>query len=183
MKFDTPLKDILSKTNFENPPAGPYVLRCLDAKETVSKKGNAMIEFSFDIAEGPFLGAYKDYPIKYYLVHKKSNYGIEKGILKSFQKSNPEFIKEEALEGNEFDESLLIGCKIGSLLREEEYMSKKGQVRSNLKILFLTSLGSLKEKNFQAPEKLTLEDQLNFKNKQNESFIEGPVKDEVEIDL
>lgn len=122
---------------FNNPPAGGYVMKVETAKEVTSKKGSPMLEIQLDFAAGEFKGYYqklskklqKDcFPV-YRRVFTEDAAPYLKGDINIFEKSNSGFKFN-------FNENSLISKLVGANMQEEEY-AKNGDIKTILKIAFL----------------------------------------------
>ena len=121
-------------TGFMRPEPGGYVMRVNEVEEKTSSKGNPMIVFSLDISEGKCKNAFEKYPLKYYQVCTGEQTGRLKGLLQMFKECNP----ANALNGlvsasGQLNAQALKGKIIGANLREEEYISKDGEIKTALK--------------------------------------------------
>jgi len=150
----------------EYPQAGAQILRCMAIEETTSKAGNPMLVFDFDISRGKFKGFYqkmfhestrehKKWPLKYYQLVTEENIGRYKGVIQSFQKSNPNFPATD-FQGEEHNVKSLIGLEIGSVMQEEEYEKSDGSIGSILKIFYLCSIDTASNPNISIPKKRCL---------------------------
>lgn len=147
---------------FDRLPAGGYVCKVIQAKDTTSKSGKPMLVLLLDVAEGK----YKDYFAKQFELAKKYNpdtakwracsyhlYDIDnmgrlKGTLELILKCNPDYKWD-------WDEKTLKGKKIGVIFREREYLNNNGQTKIALEVYQLHDITDIE--NVPVPEKKTLE--------------------------
>lgn len=139
---------------FEPPPAGGHILRVLAASDTPSKAGNDMVTISLDIAEGEFAGAFEKYPKKFFQLVNGDHLAYFKGMLKSFEESNPPAKMKAVLSGLQFNPEKLVGLLIGACLRETEYIAKDGSVGVGLEIWYLCPVSDVPEIKVPALKKL-----------------------------
>ncbi|MFA5378462.1 MAG: hypothetical protein WC455_22095 [Dehalococcoidia bacterium] len=144
---------------YETLPAGGYVCRIMDAKETRSRKGKPMLELSLDIAEGGyrdfFTQAYKantrddkKWSCIYRQMLTNESAGFLKGLVEDIEKSNG-FIWD-------FDDRMLKGKLLGMLFRREEYQNRDGNIRLSTKPFQPRSIQVIREGKFTIPEDKTL---------------------------
>jgi len=124
------------------PPAGGHVLGVVRVEETKSREGEEMIVLYLDIARGEFKNYYrelgerlkKDVFLRYYqLTQSKKSIPFLKGMITSFEKSNPGFDWQWVAQS-------LVHRLVGANLREEKYENKEGNRRLGLKIVHLCSI-------------------------------------------
>lgn len=127
------------------PPAGGHVLGVVRVEETKSRDGEEMIVLYLDIARGEFKNYYrelgerlkKDVFLRYYqLTQSKKSIPFLKGMIQSFEKSNPGFDWQ-------WEAQALTRRLVGANLREEEYENKEGKRGLGLKIVHLCSIESV----------------------------------------
>lgn len=125
-----------SDGNFEPLPAGPYVVRVIDAEDKPEKE---YVEIIWDIAEGPKTGYYDDkwgqahpFAHHFFMSYKDSALGMLKGRLEAIAASNPGFDPFAAWDAGRLD--MFKGRLIGVNLQEEEYEDREGEVRTRLNV-------------------------------------------------
>lgn len=96
-----------------------------------SKAGNPMIRFEADIAEGEFTGFFSEYPKRYYQTYAdEEGQARLKGIFETIIGDNPAMFPEAQTEAGinwaAFEESRLIGCTVGGVLKQDGKYSKLG---------------------------------------------------------
>ena len=158
--------------SFDNPKAGGYVLKILDAEYGQAKNsGRNQIVITADIASGPYKGFYnelsekinKGFFLNCYWGTDGKDTGRFKGNIESIEKSNAGFKFS-------FDEKTLIGKLIGANLREEEYESK-GKIRTKLSIGFCCPVADVP--NLKPMEPKTLSSKKPEQEQQSQSFSDG----------
>lgn len=130
---------------FERPPSGGYILEVVEAEEGVSSKGNPMVTFSMDIAEGPHKGVFQKFPIKFYQLVTGEQTARFKGVMKAFSESNSPDKMRPVIGGGSLHAEKLKGARIGGCLRDEEYMNRDGVLKTSCKIAFLCSAQRVKD--------------------------------------
>lgn len=93
-----------------------------------SKKGRPMVRLEFDIAEGEFTGFFSEYNKRLYCVlgnedgsFDKDMLGKFKGIIQTIVDENKGmFPEEDVFAGGKFEETRLIGCTVGGVLKWDE---------------------------------------------------------------
>ena len=120
-------------TGFVRPEPGGYVMRVNEVEEKTSSKGNPMIVFSLDIYEGKCKNAFEKYPVKFYQVCTGEQTGRLKGLLQTFKECNPPNSLNDLISASGLNPQVLKGKIIGANLREEEYISKEGEIKTAFK--------------------------------------------------
>lgn len=142
----------LQSGEFPRLPAGGYVCIVKDISLGKSKSGKDMLTFSFDIAEGKFVGLFKnnDNPPKFFQLifsqDGKTN-PYFKGLLKNFEESNSGF----AVNSDAFDEKSLLNKKIGVIFGDEERLYN-GKVYTDAKPQFTVTVEKIRKNDFKIPE-------------------------------
>lgn len=139
---------------FEMPPPGGYVLRVEDVSDNPSKAGNDMVTLSLDIAEGDHTGAFQKFPKKFFQLVNGEHLPYFKGMLKSFEESNPPAKMKPVLNGLQFNADKLKGLFIGACLREAEYIAKDGSTAVGLEVWYLCPVKDVPEIKVPAMKKL-----------------------------
>lgn len=141
---------------FENPPAGGYILKVIDVSDKKSESGSDMITLTLDIAEGPFEDGFGKYPKKVRQVISEKSLPYFKGMLNSFKASNPpEKLKGMVNASFQFNPMVLKGAIIGGLLRDAEYINKSGELKIGQEIDFLCQVDEVPNLKTRALKKLT----------------------------
>ena len=159
-------------------PAGGYVCKIMQVKETQSKAGRDMLVVSFDIAEGDnkdhYSKIYKEDPRDKAEKKWKGNYyiitatqeGATSRDLKRFceftQDSNPGF---KVSWGTEF-EKCFVGKLIGIVFGREQFMGTNGPAWS-CKPKGLYTVDAIRNGNYTMPEDKSLESE----NKHQDFFV------------
>ena len=120
-------------TGFMRPEPGGYVMRVNEVEEKTSSKGNPMIVLSMDIYEGKRKNAFEKYPLKFYQVCTGEQTARLKGLLQTFKECNPPNSLNDLISASGLNPQVLKGKIIGANLREEEYLSKDGEIKTALK--------------------------------------------------
>lgn len=144
------------------PPAGGYIGKIKGVKLTKSKAGKDMLVFTLDIAEGEFAGYFTKryerrletnenakYPANglYRQVVEGDSLGRFKGLIMALEESNPKF------EWN-WDESKLVGLRVGLVIREKEFYGDDSQLRTTIEITDLRAVEGIED--IPAPAKKTI---------------------------
>ena len=147
-------------------PAGAYIC-CITDVEDVSDK--EYLKVTYDICEGDYkwyFGAIRsDHPDwkwvgAYTKSYKTSALPMFKRFCTAVSKSNGKFV----FDGNAVnaDEETLVGKKIGLVLREEEYYSNDGNVRTRLIVHSEFPIGKLADQKVPDVKKLPEEKTANI---------------------
>lgn len=118
-------------------PAGAYVCEIERIKPEETKNGNTVYNIVFDIADGEFAGYYHDdfydeltflhsYPL---YVSSETAISISKAALQAITDSNDGFDADAAFVADKFD--MFCGKRVGVVLRDEEYETKEGNIRTS----------------------------------------------------
>lgn len=131
----------------KKPREGYYILKIVNAIESMSKTGNEpLVQFEFDILEGDFAGFYtmlsqkinKNLLLKYrQLTNNKKSLPFFKRLILDIEESN---------YGYKFDFTVhsLRGKKVGAYLKTDYYTNEKG-TREFLKVDKLYPVGEVRE--------------------------------------
>jgi hypothetical protein len=127
---------------YENPPSGGYVLKVVEVGNDPASSGRPMVTLKFDIAEGPFAGAFAKYPKPYRQIVDKESMPYFKAMIGYFSESNPPSKMSEVIYTNRdgqkgFDPMKLMGLRIGGNLGEQEYVNKQGELKTGMEVRFL----------------------------------------------
>lgn len=138
--------------------AGAYICK-ITAVEDVSDK--EYLKVSYDIAFGDFKDYYaetrKNHPDwawvgAYVKSYKSSALPMFKRFCSAISKSNGNFVFDGGSVNS--DESTLVGKLLGIVLREEEYYSNSGDVRTRLVVHSEFPIGKLEDQKVPEPKKL-----------------------------
>jgi|GEM_PF-3536308 len=118
---------------FEKLPAGAYICQIVKAHAQPSKKGDEMLVLTLDIYNGDYAGffASAEYPPMYYQLIKSERF--LKHLIESIEYSNDSFKWD-------WDANSLIGKLCCGVFGEEEYINKNGEIRSNMRIKYITTI-------------------------------------------
>lgn len=151
-----PIKDfdkVQASGDFERLPAGGYVIRIQSAKDDhpQGESENSMLRITYDIAEGPEAGRYKDeepdnaYRHQFIRSYKEKALGMFKAFTNALEESNPGYKwdwKEAALPGK------ILGVVIGY----EEYEANDGSVKERQRIASCISADRVRQGDYKVPE-------------------------------
>ena len=136
-------------TGFMRPEPGGYVMRVNEVEEKTSSKGNPMIVLSLDISEGKCKNAFEKSPVKAYQVCTGEQTGRLKGLLQTFKECNPPNSLNDLISASGLNPQVLKGKIIGANLREEEYVSKDGEIKTALKADHFCTVADVRAGNIQ----------------------------------
>lgn len=164
--------DSLQEGEFVRLPAGGYVCVVLNASIEKSQQGNLQLILTLDIAEGDFVGTFKDSsrPPKYFkplFIGKEKDKRISpyfKGLIQNFITSNPTF----KFNGGKFDERNLIGKRIGMIFRDEQRVWK-GKIYTDAKPYVATIVEKIRDGDFTVPPMKTVDKPISTAN-QNSNY-------------
>ena len=150
------LSNVKESTNGLTP--GGYVVKILEAEDFPDKE---YLRLKLDIAAGPNKDHYKDlddrfgfWGLYWYMSYKQTALSLFKAGINAIRKSNADFTWEDDAEN---DEKTLVGCMVGAVLREEEYLSNDGEVKSNVKFYKAMSITDIQEGKYTVPPRKVLE--------------------------
>jgi hypothetical protein len=131
---------------FPEPKPGPCILGIVRADVEI-KDGEQRIELQLDIAEGPLKNHYskqskrfeKNRLLRVWQNTDGKSLPYFKGLIKAIEESNPGFVFRFE-DGEESLERKLVGGN----LREEEYLSSDGTVKTSLRVGYLCSAQSVR---------------------------------------
>lgn len=148
-------------------PAGGYVCRVVGAKMDVAKDGSDMLVLALDIARGEYKDFFKqahtrrkeanpdkrvEWPCRYWQLVTPKHVGRLKGLVESFEASNPGY----KVPWGENSESTLVNRLIGCVFREEEYIGRNdNKVHTTVRAYSLEPVEGIEDK--PAPQKKTVE--------------------------
>lgn len=155
-------------SSFKHLQAGAYVCKiggavdCPDTTSKIGEDGNkSYIELVFDICEGEYKGYFTEQQKAFggtFQGHVRRYYGnaksqsFFKGFTTSVEKSN------KGYKWN-WDEKTLVDKKVVIVFRNEEYISKTGEVKTAVRPCMFRSIDDLKAGNIETPKLRTLEEQ------------------------
>lgn len=143
------------------PQAGGYVLTIADVTDVPmdpkTGKGD-YLTIDYDFAEGEFAeyyyGKYKTFGFwggHFVRSYKPKALGMFKGFINELKKDNPRFAEKWNDDG-ENDEKIMIGCKFGAVLGEEEYIGNDGKIKTRLNVAKIISIDDVHAGKFKVPE-------------------------------
>lgn len=146
-----PIKDfdkIQASGDFERLPAGGYVIRITEATDEPSKE---YLRITYDIAEGPEAGRYKNeepdnaYRHQFIRSYKEKALGMFKAFTNALEESN---------KGYKWDwkESTLPGKILGVVIGYEEYEANDGNIKERQRIASCISADRVRQGDFKIPE-------------------------------
>lgn len=135
-------------------PKGCYVCKIIGVKQD-KYAGHARFLMQFDIAEGEYKDFYqKQYKqakqagrdAKYKGEHRQYMDGASvpffKGLITSVERSNPGFVFQFGVEGNE---KTLVGKKFGAVMGREQFPAQDGSLKWVTKVVQIRSVEGLKD--------------------------------------
>lgn len=149
---------IQASGEFERLAPGGYVIRITDVQDVPE---SAYLRITYDIAEGPETGHFKDTDAEFVFSHQfiRSYKETALPMLKAFtiavDESNGTKFTDQVETG--FKEQQLIGKILGVVLREEEYENNRGEVKVGLKLQSCMSADRIRKGDFKVPELKRLE--------------------------
>lgn len=139
-------------------PPGGYICKILNVQDVPSKE---YLVVKLDIAQGPYTGHYKEleerfgfWGLNWYMSYKQTALGLFKAGISALRASNSNFQWNDDTEN---DERNMIGCMVGAILGEEEYISNDGMLKCNVKFKNAVSTQAIVDGQFRVPEKKKLE--------------------------
>ena len=139
-------------------PPGGYICKIIEVHDVPNKE---YLEIKVDIAQGPHAGYYKNLEEKFgfwglvwYMSYKQTALGLFKSGISALRASNSNFQWNDDAEN---DEKCMVGCLVGGLLGEEEYLGNDGTLKCNLKFKRAISVQEILDGQFKVPEKKKLE--------------------------
>lgn len=146
-----PIKDfdkIPASGEFERLAPGGYVLRITDVANDEKKE---YLRFTYDIAEGPEAGRYKDeteenaYRHQFIRSYKEKALGMFKAFINAVQDSNAGYVWE-------WHEAALKGKLVGVVIGYEEYEANDGNIKERQRIASVMSADRIRKGDFKVPE-------------------------------
>lgn len=156
------LSNVQESTEFKRLTAGAYVCEIRDVHDVSDKE---YLKIDYDIAAGEFAGHFdeirKEHPdwlwVGAYVKSYKTNaLPMFKRFCSAVSKSNGNFVFDGGAVNS--DEMTLIGKKLGIVLREEEYYTNSGDLKTRLIVHTECPLDKLKDQKVPPIKKLPEED-------------------------
>lgn len=169
-----------STGEFSRPTAGGYIIRILDVTDVpldaTTGKGD-YLKIDYDICEGEFANYYKEankrfggeWYANFIRSYKEKALGMFKHFTNCIEESNAGF------EWN-WNESELIGKKIGVTMQEEEYIKSDGTVGVRLRVKDIKTVKQIATGDFKVPERKTVERPATASNN---GFVEVDLDDDL----
>lgn len=143
-----------SADGFSRLPAGNYVLKIMEVKDAQTKTGKPMTVISYDVAEGEhkdfYTTAYKADsrdPKKWggvaYIVNEDKDGNCSrnfKGFTEALENSNPGYL----IPWGDNAGPSMKGKLIGAQMRDEEYLTNKGEYRMSAKVAYWASVEDIR---------------------------------------
>lgn len=122
------------------------------------------LSIEYDIDYGPLKGYYESmfnslgfWGGRFIRSYKPKALGMFKGFIKELKIDNPNFEKRWK-DDAENDEKMMIGCKFGAVLGEEEYRGNDGTIKKRLYVAKIIATEDAIGGHFTVPELKTLPD-------------------------
>lgn len=150
-------KDAQASGEFERLEAGGYVIRITEVKDD-KKQGeaeNTMLRITYDIAEGPEAGRYKNetadnaYRHQFVRSYKEKALGMFKAFIQAIDESNGTKFDETIEDG--FDEAKLVGKILGVVFGYEEYETNDGSIKERLRVAMVCSADRIRKGDYKVP--------------------------------
>ena len=144
-----------STGEFLKPSAGGYICKIVNVEDVpfdaVKNKGD-YLKIEYDIDEGDFECYYKDqfdrwggfWGASFIRSYKDKALGMFKHFTNCVEASNARYMWD-------WNETSLIGKRIGLVLGEEEYINNAGEVKSKLVVKEIKTVDDIKAGNFKVP--------------------------------
>lgn len=163
---------------FNKPTANGYVIEILSVKDVPMNEQTGKgdyLKIEYDIAEGEFAGYYSkqherfggNWNASFIRSYKEKALGMFKHFTNCIEKSNSNYIWN-------WNETTLIGKKIGLVLGEEEYINSQGNLRVKLVVKEIKTVEDIINGEFKVPVIKKLVDNNSVVN-----FVE--IKDDEEL--
>ena len=156
------LTNVNEPTEFKKLPAGAYACVIRDVEDIPAKE---YLKIDYDIAAGEFAGHFdairQEHPdwlwVGAYVKSYKTNaLPMFKRFCSAISKSNGNFVFDGGAVNS--DETTLIGKKLGIVLREEEYYTNAGELRTRLVVHTECPLDKLSSQKVPPIKRLPVED-------------------------
>lgn len=140
--------------DFQRLPSGGYVCRITAVTDVADKE---YLAITYDITEGDYADYYSDdwgkehpYAHRFIRSYRDKALGMFKGFLKAVDESNGTDFGATVTDG--LDEKKLVGKVVGLILREEEYESNRGDIRTRLSVHRAVSTDTIRSGNYKVPD-------------------------------
>lgn len=169
-----------STGEYSKPTAGGYIIRILDVTDVPldpnTGKGD-YLKIDYDICEGEFANYYKEankrfggeWYANFIRSYKEKALGMFKHFTNCIEESNAGF------EWN-WNESELIGKKIGVTMQEEEYKKSDGSIGVRLRVKDIKTVKQIATGDFKVPERKCVERPATASNN---GFVEVDLDDDL----
>lgn len=147
--------NIKASGEFERLAPGGYVIKITDVKDE-DADDKQYLRITYDIAEGPEAGRFKDTDEEHIFSHqfirsyKEKALGMFKAFTQAVDESNGTKFTDQVETG--FNEQQLVGRILGVVLAEEEYENNRGEVKTGLKVRNCMSADRIRKGDFKVPE-------------------------------
>lgn len=145
--------NIQASGDFERLAAGGYVIKITGVQDQDDKE---YLRITYDIAEGPEAGRYKnetpdtDYRHQFVRSYKEKALGMFKAFIKAVDESNGTNFVERIEKG--FPESELRGKILGIVFGYEEYEANDGNIKERLRVVSCMEADRIRKGDFKVPE-------------------------------
>lgn len=144
-----------STGEFPKPTAGGYVCKIVNVTDVpLDDKGKGdYLKIEFDIAEGKFDGYYKEqfdqwggfWGASFIRSYKEKALGMFKHFVNCVENSNKNYTWD-------WNETGLIGKRVGIVMGEEEYLNNSGVVKNKLVVKEIKTVDDITNGDFKVPE-------------------------------
>lgn len=135
--------------DIRTPEPGGYAARITRVEDDESRE---FLKIEWEFADGPFKGANKEcydafgfWPLAFVCSYKEKALRFFKGFKTAVENSNPNFVFKN-------DPQSLVGKFVGVVLGEEEYLTKKGEVKTRCYVAEKRSGKAIREGDYKIPE-------------------------------
>lgn len=136
---------------FEKLPAGGYVIKITAVNDEPAKE---YLKLTYDIAEGPEAGRYKDeeneWRHSFIRSYKETALSMFKAFTVAVDRSNGTSFTEQIKTG--WNEQTLVGKILGVVIGYEEYEANDGSVKEKTRIATCLSAEKVRNGEFKIPE-------------------------------
>ncbi len=134
--------------DIRNPVPGGYAAKITRVEDTEEKE---YLKIEWEFADGEFKGVNKEvydafgfWPLAFVCSYKEKALRFFKGFKTAVENSNPRYVFNN-------DPQSLVGKFVGVVLGEEEYLSKKGEVRKRLYVAEKRSGKAIRDGEYDIP--------------------------------
>lgn len=139
--------------DFERLPEGGYVLKITAAEDAEDEHGNLKeyLRITYDIAEGPEAGRFKDetpdndFRHQFIRSYKQKALGMFKAFTNALEDSNPGYKWD-------WNEATLKGKLLGVVFGYEEYEANDGSIKERLRVAAVKSADAIRKGDFKVPD-------------------------------